>query len=199
MLKIKLLIGVLAVVAIGYFVYDRHHQSDVTQTAQKAAVSAKADATQKAAAELASHCAGVSGQEIIVSISAQHMWACDGTTTAYDNPVITGMEMYPADLTPPGTYHVFTKETDHTLKGCDSTGCWNDYVNYYLIFLTNQYGNYGFHDATWRSPSDFGKININAPDTAAKVGSHGCVEMPLAAAKWLYGWALVGTTVVIQS
>ncbi len=206
MLKIKLLIGILAVVLVGYFVYNRHHQTTITQDAQKAAVTAKADATKKAAAELASHCAGATDQEIIVSISAQHLWACDGSTVAYNNPVITGMELYPADLTPTGTYKITGKLTDQTLAGSDSTGHWNDFVNYWMPFLYNQYGSYGFHDLTQaangangRADSDFGNIDINAPYTAAKHASHGCVEMPLAAMKWLYDWASVGTTVNIVS
>ena len=206
MLKIKLLITLLVVVAAGYFVYNRHHQTTITQTAQKAAVTAKTDATNKAAAELASHCAGVSGQEVIVSISAQHLWACDDTTVSYNNSVITGMQMYPADLTPTGSYKITGKLTDQTLAGSDSTGHWSDFVNYWMPFLYNQYGSYGFHDLTQtangangRADSDFGNVDINAPSTAAKHGSHGCVEMPLAAMQWLYNWAPVGTPVNIVS
>jgi lipoprotein-anchoring transpeptidase ErfK/SrfK len=133
-------------------------------------------------------------QLILVSISQRHLWACDGKTVVYDSSVITGMSFLAADLTPTGTYHVYAKETNLYLKGCDSTGCWNDYVNYWMPFLDNQYGEYGFHDATWRTANEFGNISPNS--TSA---SHGCVEMPLAAAKWLYGWAVIGTTVQIEA
>lgn len=136
---------------------------------------------------------------ILVSISQQHLWACAGTTESYNSAVVTGMELYPADLTPTGTYHIYAKYTGTTLTGHDSTGSWSDPVSYWMPFLRNQYGQYGFHDATWRSPSDFGNININAPYTAAEHGSHGCVELPLATAKWLYDWAPVGTTVTVAS
>lgn len=148
----------------------------------------------------ANPCAGNTlDQEILVSISKQHLWACNGTNSLYDSAVVTGMEQYPADLTPPGTYHIYSKQTDLYLNGHDSTGSWHDYVNYWMPFLDNQYGAYGLHDATWRDPSEFGKVNINAPYTAAVIGSHGCVELPLATAKWLYNWASVGTTVQINS
>jgi hypothetical protein len=131
---------------------------------------------------------------VIVSISERHLWACDASTVAYDSPVVTGMEMYPADLTPPGTYHVYAKETDLTLKGCDTTGCWNDFVNYWMPWLDNQYGQYGFHDATWRPANAFGNISPDSTDA-----SHGCVELPLATAKWLFNWVQIGTTVTIQA
>lgn len=130
----------------------------------------------------------------LVSISQRHMWACDYTTVEYDSPVVTGMENLAADLTPVGTYHIYAKETNLYLKGCDSTGCWNDYVNYWMPWLDNQYGAYGFHDATWRPANAFGNISPDSSDA-----SHGCVELPLATAKWLYGWAQVGTTVTIES
>jgi lipoprotein-anchoring transpeptidase ErfK/SrfK len=133
-------------------------------------------------------------QLVIVSIAQQHMWACSSYSQVYDSPVITGIESLPADLTPPGTYTVFAKQTNLYLNGSDSTGSWHDYVNYWMPFLVNQYGTYGFHDATWRAPTDFGTISPNSTN-----GSHGCVELPLATAAWLYGWLSVGATVQINS
>ncbi|HEX3568197.1 MAG TPA: L,D-transpeptidase [Candidatus Saccharimonadales bacterium] len=130
----------------------------------------------------------------LVSISQRHMWACEGTSQVYDSPVVTGMESLAADLTPPGTYHISSKQTNLDLKGSDSTGSWNDHVSYWMQFLYDQYGAYGFHDATWRSDSDFGNIDPNSSQA-----SHGCVELPLATAAWLYNWAPVGTTVTIES
>jgi lipoprotein-anchoring transpeptidase ErfK/SrfK len=104
------------------------------------------------------------------------------------------MENLPADLTPVGTYHIYAKEINLYLKGSDSTGSWNDYVNYWMPWLDNQYGQYGFHDATWRPDSAFGNISPYSSDA-----SHGCVELPLATAKWLYNWAQIGTTVTVES
>lgn len=104
------------------------------------------------------------------------------------------MENLPADLTPTGTYHITSKTTDTHLIGHDSTGSWNDFVNYWMPFLNNQYGTYGFHDATWRPANAFGNISPYSSDA-----SHGCVECPLDTAKWLYNWAPVGTKVTIES
>lgn len=134
------------------------------------------------------------GQLVLVSINQRHLWACSGTTTLYDSPVVTGIASLAADATPTGTYRIYAKQTNLHLTGSDSTGSWDDYVHYWMPFLDNQYGQYGFHDATWRPNSTFGNIS---PDSHN--GSHGCVECPLATAQWLYGWVRVGTTVKIAS
>lgn len=131
---------------------------------------------------------------IYVSISARHMWACNSTSQAYDSPVVTGMENIAADLTPTGTYHIYSKQTNLYLDGSDSTGSWHDYVSYWMPFLSNQYGIYGFHDATWRQSGDFGNISPYSSNA-----SHGCVELPLETAKWVYNWAAVGTTVIVRT
>ncbi len=152
-------------------------------------------ASTPAATPPVNHCSGNTlSQLVLVSISDRHLWACDASEQVYDSAVVTGMAFLPADLTPTGTYHVYAKETDVYLKGSDSTGSWDDYVYYWMPFLENQYGIYGFHDATWRAPSAFGNISPNSTNA-----SHGCVETPLATAKWLYNWSQIGTTVTIES
>lgn len=133
-------------------------------------------------------------QVIIVSISLRHLWACYNQTLEYSSPVVTGMDFLAADLTPTGTFHIENKQTNIVLRGSDSTGSWNDPVSYWMQFLYNQYGAYGFHDATWRPASAFGNISPNS-----KNASHGCVELPLATAKWLYGYTQIGTTVEIEN
>jgi lipoprotein-anchoring transpeptidase ErfK/SrfK len=133
-------------------------------------------------------------QLIKVSISQRHLWACQYSSVLYDSPVITGIAYLAADTTPTGTYHIYAKETDVTLTGSDSTGSWSDPVSYWMPFLNNKYGTYGFHDATWRAPTDFGNIS---PDSAN--ASHGCVELPLATAAWLFNWSRIGTTLTITN
>jgi lipoprotein-anchoring transpeptidase ErfK/SrfK len=133
-------------------------------------------------------------QFIVVSIGQRHLWACQNHKVVYSTPVVTGIEYLAADKTPTGTYHISAKQTNTTLTGSDTTGNWSDPVSYWMPFLDNQYGTYGFHDATWRPSSAFGHINPNSAQA-----SHGCVELPLAASKWLYGWAQVGTTVTVEN
>ena len=189
-----------AVYGLSHITSSKPKASASTTSSHTSTVSTTSGTKAPAAAPAVNYCAGNTlSQNVIVSISKQHLWACDGSNVQYDSPVVTGMESYPADLTPVGTYHIQDKQTNIHLKGCDATGCWDDPVSYWEPWLSNQYGLYGFHDATWRDPSQFGKVNIYAPDTAAVVGSHGCVELPLATAKWIYNWSSVGTTVTIQS
>jgi hypothetical protein len=131
---------------------------------------------------------------VVVSINQRHLWACQASKKVYDSADITGIDYLVADKTPTGTYHIYAKQTNTTLTGSDTTGNWSDPVSYWMPFLDNQYGSYGFHDATWRSADAFGKIDPNSSDA-----SHGCVELPLATAKWLYNWTQVGTPVTIES
>ncbi len=179
MLKIKILVVFIAVLAVGLYVSDSH--SDQThKIISKAPVN---------------HCASNNlDKSIIVSVGQRHMWVCEKTSTVYKSPVVTGMENLPADLTPRGTYQIYAKAADTTLSGSDSTGSWNEHVDYWMPFLDNQYGTYGFHDATWRKNSDFGNI-----DPKSKNASHGCVELPLAAMKWFYNWAPENTSVTIEN
>lgn len=130
---------------------------------------------------------------VIVSVGERHMWACQRHKVVYDSPVVTGMEGFPSTLTPRGTYHTSSKQTDTKLTGADEAGSWDVNVHYWMPFLQNQHGTYGFHDATWRPDGDFGNIDPNS-----KNASHGCVELPLNASHWLYDWAPVGTTVTVK-
>jgi lipoprotein-anchoring transpeptidase ErfK/SrfK len=203
----RLLIAVIVVllITLGYGVARLIFQDEpanvsapagTTQTRVAAATqTVVVEATQTTPTPAPGPCAtGRGSQWIVVSISKRHLWACSAQTQLYDSPVITGIEYLAADLTPTGTYHIYAKVTDKTLNGSDSTGSWSDFVHYWMPFFDNQYGSYGFHDATWRKASDFGNIDPYSPNA-----SHGCIEMPLAAAKWLYNWASVGTAVVIQT
>jgi lipoprotein-anchoring transpeptidase ErfK/SrfK len=140
-------------------------------------------------------CAGNTlDQLVLVSITQQHLWACQDTTVLYNSPVVTGIAAHVDTVTPTGTYHIYGKVASTVLRGCDSTGCWNDPVHYWMPFLDNQYGAYGLHDATWRTSNEFGNISPSSSD-----GSQGCVELPLATSTWLYNWVNIGTTVTINA
>ncbi len=149
----------------------------------------------KSKTEESNECSGNTlDKDVVVIISKQHLWACDHSSALYNSPVVTGYDQYAADITPVGTYHIYKKYTNVELTGSDQLGSWNVHVSYWMPFLFNQYGAYGLHDANWVKPSEFGHISPNS-----KKASHGCVELPLATAQWLYGWLNVGSTVTIKA
>ncbi|MDB5164724.1 MAG: hypothetical protein JWL89_350 [Candidatus Saccharibacteria bacterium] len=188
--RLPLVLLILALLVAGYITVSRH-----TNSAQVVAEKTTITKPAVAAKSVVNPCQGNTLDKfILVSISQRHLWACQQGTVANDAPVITGMQKLAADLTPAGTYHIYAKQADVTLKGSDSTGSWNDPVSYWMPFLDNQYGTYGFHDATWRPEGEFGNIDPNSDK-----GSHGCVELPPAASKWLYDWSAVGTTLTISN
>lgn len=126
----------------------------------------------------------ITEDHIVVSIGQQHLWAYDGTTQVYSSSVITGASDL-GEATPIGTWKIYAKSSDVYLRG----PTWDDFVQYWMPF----FGAYGLHDASWRSPTQFGT------STYPQEGSHGCVELPTATATWLYNWAAVGTSITIEN
>lgn len=72
--------------------------------------------------------------------------------------------------TPPGLFSLTYKQRDATLKGQGYASP----VKFWMPFN----GGIGFHDASWR--------NTFGGTIYKKNGSHGCVNMPYAAAKTLF-------------
>jgi hypothetical protein len=131
------------------------------------------------------------GKLILVSVTNQHMWACQGTNVVSQSAVTTGASEAPNGVdnaTPTGTWHIYEKFRNLDLKGSDANGPWDDYVQYWMPFDSAV----GFHDASWQTfPFGSSKYKTN--------GSHGCVQLPTQYAAWLYGWAPVGTTVTVST
>jgi lipoprotein-anchoring transpeptidase ErfK/SrfK len=129
-------------------------------------------------------------KEIIVSIDKQRLWACNRTTQVADSAVTTGATVIKNgvnDATPTGIWHIYAKKTNQHLTGCNANGCWDDTVAYWIPFD----GAVGFHDANWQTfPLGSSQYHTD--------GSHGCVHLPAKFIAWLYGWASVGTQVVVH-
>lgn len=116
----------------------------------------------------------------------------DKTLTAYvgDTPVfgprkiVDGKQDYE---TVTGTYHIYQRydSQDMTNEGKVDK---NDPRYYYtedVPWVQYFYGGYAIHGAPWRSSFGFS-------------GSHGCVNMSVSDAKWIYDWSSVGTKVVVH-
>lgn len=124
-------------------------------------------------------------QRIIVSIAQQHAWMCAGARQIADSAATTGATAL-GEATPTGTWHIEAKQTNTTLTVL--TG--EPYpVAYWLPYDGNLYG---FHDSSWQT-FPYGSPRYRTD------GSPGCVHLPLAVMRWLFGWAKVGATVTIRA
>lgn len=111
------------------------------------------------------------------------------TITAYEGATVVGGPYYmvpgaPDTPTVTGTYHVYLKYASQTMRGLNSDG--TKYETPDVPWVTYFTGSYAFHGAPWRS-----SFGWSGPG-----GSHGCVNMPVTAAKFIYDWSEIGTTVV---
>jgi hypothetical protein len=115
-----------------------------------------------------------------VDLGDQHMTAWQGDFRVADKMVSTGK---PGFNTPPGTFFINLKfETEH-MSQCQNGECWDIPDVPWVMYFTND--GVAFHGAYWHN--DFGHPR-----------SHGCVNLPVSFAKWLYEWAPLGTRVWIH-
>ncbi len=120
------------------------------------------------------------GNYVEVDLTNQHLYVFVDGTQVMDSDIVSG-KVSAGCATPTGVYTIKAKQTDRYLTG----ETYRSWVNYWMPFN----GGIGFHDATWRS--SFGGTIYQYS------GSHGCINMPLANAKKLYGYVSVGTYVVV--
>lgn len=122
-----------------------------------------------------------------VDLTNQHMYFTKNGKVVLDCDVVTG-NVSAGNGTPAGIFSVTYTQRDRTLRGPkqpDGSYKWESFVSYWMPFN----GGIGFHDATWRS--SFGGTIYKTN------GSHGCVNMPPAKAKELFGYLKTGTPVIV--
>lgn len=115
-----------------------------------------------------------------VNLTAQHLFFYKDGELLVDADFVSG-NLSRNYGTPTGTYPIQYKENDAILNGED----YSTPVKYWMPFN----GNIGFHDAKWRST--FGGAIYKTS------GSHGCVNMPPAAAKVMFENIKRGVAVVV--
>ncbi len=136
------------------------------------------------------------GKVIVVSLSRQRLYAYQRGHRIFGTAVTTGE---PALPTPLGKYHVFAKYSPKIFHSPYSrrSRYWYPptHINYALEWRR---GGYYLHDSWWHTVYGRGTNRWHHdPVYGWQPGSHGCVSMPLRAARWLYHWAPVGTAVRI--
>lgn len=135
---------------------------------------------------------------ILLDLSDQILKVYQNGKLKLEAPVITGNNGNNGTVphpTPTGKF-LFEciskyKMSPATLRGTNDDGSpYNRPVTYWMNFVTNR--GIGFHDATWRSSSQFYN-----KDTYLTKGSYGCVNMRLTNAKELYNLITTNTYVFV--
>lgn len=121
---------------------------------------------------------------ITVDIGSQTLRAWEGGQVKHETKVSTGMKLTP---TVKGSFKIRSKVPMQDMRGP------SPYKQYYpngrylvkdVPHVMYFYGAYAIHGAYWHN-------NFGRP------ASHGCVNVPLASAEWLYNWADQGTRVEV--
>jgi lipoprotein-anchoring transpeptidase ErfK/SrfK len=119
---------------------------------------------------------GAGGERWIdVDISAQRLVAYEGNAPIRSFIVSTGVAAHPTVL---GRYHIYVKLRYDLMTG---PGYYLPNVPYVMYF----YDGYSIHGTYWHH-------NFGTPM------SHGCVNMSIPDAEWVYYWASVGTLVNVH-
>ncbi|MCR5302256.1 MAG: L,D-transpeptidase [Lachnospiraceae bacterium] len=154
-------------------------QALLDQQVAAATAAAQAAAAQAEAAQAAAIVTAAGMTYIDINIDAQTLTYFVNGVPFISTSCVTGG---PGNGTPRGFYTILNKVPGKYLKG----PTWNVWVDRWMRFT----GNVGIHDASWRRK--FGG-NIYKSN-----GSHGCVNIPFAAADQLYNTAPVGTVVYVH-
>jgi hypothetical protein len=138
--------------------------------------------------------AGLPAKSVIVSFTAQHVWAFQGSQVVMDNAVTTGIRGIGDFGTDFGPMKILHK--DHPWKFQSpwpkgSPHWYPDTVVQWTAFFTST--GEAFHDASWQPDSTLG------PGSQYTQGlqSHGCIHIPFDKAEWMYNWADIGMPVIV--
>ncbi len=118
---------------------------------------------------------GAGERWIDIDLSDQRLTAYEGEAAVRSTLVSTGIARYP---TPTGRFSIRIKYIADDMAG---TGYYLPDVPYTMYY----YRAYAIHGTYWH-------------DNFGTRMSHGCINLPTPEAEWLFGWASVGTLVVIH-
>ncbi|MCD7818745.1 MAG: L,D-transpeptidase family protein [Lachnospiraceae bacterium] len=115
-----------------------------------------------------------------VDLTNQKVWLYKDGELLIESDCVSGSYSDESRKSPEGIYTIYYMQSPAVLRGADYTS----EVDYWMAF----YGNYGLHDANWRS--EFGG------DIYLSDGSHGCINLPDDAAQLIYETVSIGYIVV---
>lgn len=120
-------------------------------------------------------------RRIDVDLNAQQLTAYEGDTPVYHAPVATGKDGF---NTPTGSYAIYSKYPIETMTGSGGGETW--YVPD-IPFVQYVVGGVALHGTYWHDQWGTG-FRL----------SHGCINLNIDDAEWLYDWADIGTQVDIH-
>lgn len=135
----------------------------------------------------------IAGKHITINVRRERLRAWDGRTVVMSALVTTGDAALP---TPLGYFRLYARYSPYTFISPwpRSSPYW--YPPSPVSFAMEFAPGYFIHDAPWRSVFGPGSNTGNQPGTNYG-GTHGCVNVPYWAARFLYSWAPLGTPVHI--
>jgi lipoprotein-anchoring transpeptidase ErfK/SrfK len=118
-------------------------------------------------------------RSIVVSLSQQALWVYENGEVIDSTYVSTGTEKF---RTPSGLYYVNSKIDSQTMEGVLGGEYYNVPDVPYVMYFTDR--GHAIHGAYWH-------------DNFGQTMSHGCINLPLDIASWMYSWAPMGMAVLI--
>lgn len=117
---------------------------------------------------------------IDINLSSYLLTAYEGSNVVLQTYIVDGAAEYP---TVTGEFAIYWKLDSQTMRGFNIDG--SEYVTEDVPYVMYFYADFAIHGAYWRSSFGYS-------------GSHGCVNMSVSEAAWLYSWAPYGTRVVVH-
>jgi hypothetical protein len=114
-----------------------------------------------------------------INITLQYLWAYQGDQVLWQGYISTGTAKF---ATPPGSYSVLSKLPSQTMEGVLGGEYYNVPDVPDVMYFTDR--GHALHGTYWHN-------NFGTPM------SHGCVNLPMDVADWMYQWAPVGMRVEI--
>ena len=121
---------------------------------------------------------------ITVNLGTQTLTAWENAQIVHQTKVSTGMKLTP---TVKGSFKIYSKIPLHDMRGPSPYKNIYPSGKYHIKNVPHSmyfYQGYAIHGAYWHN--NFGRV-----------ASHGCVNVPLSSAEWLFNFASVGTRVEV--
>ena len=119
------------------------------------------------------------GRAVVVSLSQQALWAYEDGVVVRSTYVSTGKEKF---RTPAGLFTVNSKLSEQDMAGVIGGESYNVPKVPDVMYFTNR--GHALHGTYWHE-------NFGVPM------SHGCINLPMDVAEWMFRWAPEGTPVTI--